>query len=264
MSMPGPGASLEGIQGGLTERLPFRVSIASRSELAAVARMRAAAYGRHLPELGSRLTQPEPADFEWGCEVVVASSKLDGTVLGTLRTHANALKPLPLEASLELPERYQGKRLVEATRLSVLGGADSSMVRNALFKAFYLYSLAQQADWLVVAGRRPVDRLYDGLLYTDVAEPGAFYPMAHAGGLPHRVMSMAVAEAEPIWRRAAHPLYRFAFEACHPDIDLSAARDLGGNWQQGLASGRGLPAPFGRGGSARSLVGLTPLPQLVQ
>ncbi len=225
MSKPG-----QGLEGEFSERLPFRVGIASRDELAAVAQMRAAAYGRHLPALGLRLVEPEPADFEWGCEVVVATSKLDGTVLGSLRTHANVLKPLPLEASMDLPERYSGRRMVEATRLSVSGGGDSSLVRNALFKAFYLYSQMQQADWLVVAGRRPVDRIYDGLLYQDVAEPGAFYPMAHAGGLPHRVMSMAVAEAEPIWRRAEHPLYRFAFQTRHPDIDLGAARDLTPVW----------------------------------
>jgi hypothetical protein len=228
MSKPGHAMSLEG---GLVERLPFRVGIASRAELADVARMRAAAYGRHLPELGQRLAQPEPADFEWGCEVIVATSKLDGTVLGTLRTHANVLKPLPLEESIDLPAHFQGKRLVEATRLSVLGGGQSSLVRNSLFKAFYLYSVAQNADCLVVAGRRPVDRIYDGLLYTDVAESGAFYPMAHAGGLPHRVMSMAVSEAEPIWRRAGHPLYRFAFEAQHSDIDLDEARDLTAVWE---------------------------------
>ncbi|MDN3922254.1 N-acyl amino acid synthase FeeM domain-containing protein [Roseateles violae] len=227
MTKPGsPG----GFEGGLSERLPFRVTIANRDELTEVARMRALAYGRHLPELGQRLSEPEPADFEWGCEVIVAKSKLDGTILGTLRTHTNVLKPLPLEASMTLPARYQGKRLVEATRLSVQSGGNASLVRNALFKAFYLYSLGQGADWLVVAGRRPVDRIYDGLLYTDVAESGAFYPMAHAGGLPHRVMSMAVAEAEPIWRQAEHPLYGFAFQTRHPDIDLDAVRDLSVVW----------------------------------
>jgi len=258
MSKPGDKVGLEG---GLSERLPFCVSIATRENMAAVARMRAAAYGRHLPELGSRLVEPEPADFEWGCEVMVASSRLDGSVLGTLRTHANVLKPLPMEASMALPERYRDKRLVEATRLSVLGGADASLVRNTLFKAFYLYSLMQQVDWLVVAGRRPVDRIYDGLLYTDVGERGAFYEMAHAGGLPHRVMSMAVAEAEPIWRRAEHPLYRFAFQTHHPDIDLSAARDLGDNWnlpksqpERGMAAGQGRlfhpPIPLRRASGA--------------
>ena len=213
-----------------TERLPFRVTVARRDELAAVARMRAAAYGRHLPDLGARLVEPEPADFEWGCEVLVATSKLDGSILGTMRTHANVPKPLPLQASIDLPDRYAGKRLVEATRLSILGGVDSAVVRNTLFKALYLYSLQQGADWIVVTGRRPVDRIYDGLLYTDVAERGVFYPMAHVGGLPHRVMSIEVAQAESIWRRAKHPLYHFAFVAEHADIDLSEAQDLKPAW----------------------------------
>lgn len=252
MSKPGDNSGVGlGVEEAV-ERLPFRVSIASREEMAAVVRLRATAYGRHLPELGARLMQAEPADFEWGCEVIVATSKLDGSVLGSLRTHANALKPLPLEASLALPERFRGKRLIEATRLSVLAGNQASMVRNALFKAFYLYGLAQQVDYLIAAGRRPVDRIYDSLLFSDVAEPAVFYPMAHAGGVPHRVMSLSVDEAEPAWRDAEHLLYPFMCLTRHPDIDLGAARHLSGDWARlrplpGFANAKGrlfhLPLP---------------------
>ncbi|HEY1090046.1 MAG TPA: hypothetical protein VGE47_03060 [Burkholderiaceae bacterium] len=208
------------------EHLPFEVRVARADELMAVAQMRASAYGRHLPAVGAQLVRPEMADYEMGCEVFVAVSRFDNSLLGTLRTHTNLLRPLPLEASIRLPDEYQGKRMVEATRLSVPGGSQASLVRNALFKAFFLYAAAQDLDWMVVTGRRPVDRIYDSLLYTDVAGPGAFYEMEHVGGVPHRVMSMAVAEAEPIWRRAAHPLYKFAFVTRHVDIDISGARDL--------------------------------------
>lgn len=226
MSKPGEGRELERV----SERLPFRVGVASREDMAAVVRLRAAAYGRHLPELGARLAQPEPDDFEWGCEVIVATSKLDGSVLGSLRTHTNALKPLPLEASIDLPDRYQGRRLVEATRLNVASGGSASLVRQALFKALYLYGQARQVDWLVVAGRRPVDRIYDGLLFDDVGEPRVFHPMRHAGGVGHRVMSLPVAEAEALWLAAEHPLHAFMCLSHHPDIDLRAARQLGGDW----------------------------------
>jgi hypothetical protein len=180
--------------------------------------------------MGLRLAQPEPADFELGCEVFVAVSKLDGSLLGTLRTHANALEPLPLEASLVLPERFQHHRLVEATRLSVQAGTNASLVRNALFKAFYQYCLSQRIDWMVLTGRRPIDRLYDGLLFTDVGETGAYHPMAHIGGVPHRVMSLSVSDADPIWREAKHPLYEFTVKTWHPDIDLSGVRDLSSAW----------------------------------
>lgn len=210
----------------LNERLPFRVRIAAADELGAVARLRAAAYGRHLPALASHLREPEAADFEPGNEVFVAVSKLDGSMLGTIRTHSNLFKPLPLEASMDLPPRFHGRRLVEATRLSVLGSLQASLVRNALFKIFFRYCLSQRVDWMFAAGRPPVDRLYDTMLWRDVGATRALYPMAHAAGVPHRVMCMAPAEAASIWRAARHPLFRFAFEIEHPDLDFTGVRDL--------------------------------------
>lgn len=209
-----------------SERLPFQVKIATADELMAAVRLRAAAYGRHLPALAAQLLQPEAADFELGNEVFVAVSKLDGSMLGTIRTHSNLFKPLPLEASFDLPARFHGCRLIEATRLSVLGSLDASLVRNALFKAFFQYCLSQKVDWMLAAGRRPVDRLYDAMLWRDVDGIGTLYPMAHAAGVPHRVMCMAPAKAEPTWRAADHPLFRFAFQTVHPDLNFSGVRPL--------------------------------------
>jgi hypothetical protein len=213
---------LEAVQSSAAiSRLPFRVKIASAEELMGVARLRAAAYGKHLPALATHLLQPEAADFEPGNVVFVAVSKFDGSMLGTLRTHANVFKPLPLEASIALPEHFHGRRMIEATRLSVLGSLQSSVVRNALFKAYYQYSLQQKADWMLATGRRPIDRMYDGLMFTDVLEPGTFYPMAHVSGVPHRVMCLAPADADRLWREASHPLYNFTVQTKHPDIDIS-------------------------------------------
>ena len=211
---------------GLNERLPFRVRIATADELEAVARLRALAYGRHVPALAAHLRQPEAADFEPGNEVFVAASKLDGSLLGTFRTHSNLFKPLPLEESMELPASFQGCRLIEATRLSVLGNLQASLVRNALFKAFFQYCRTQNSDWMLAAGRPPVDRLYASMLWRNVDSAGRLYPMAHAAGLPHRVMCMAPAQAESIWRAANHPLFRFAFQTVHADLDFSGVRAL--------------------------------------
>lgn len=211
-----------------TERLPFRVEIAAAGDLPEVARLRAQAYGRHLPGLGAVLQTPEPADYEKGCEVFIARSKFDGAVLGTLRTHSNILKPVPLEASIELPDYLKGSLMVETTRLSVLGGEGSSLVRNTLFKALHAYCLEQGVDWMLAAGRRPVDRIYDSLLFQDVNDKGVYYPMAHAAGVPHRVMQFSPELAQDIWAAHQHPLYRFVFETHHPDIDLSAAANLAG------------------------------------
>ena len=187
-------------------------------------------YGKHLPDLGSRLRNPEEADFELGCEVIVARSKLDGSLLGTLRTHANVLKPLPLQASIRLPALHQGQRMIETTRLCVKGNPNSSLVRNTLFKALFQYCSSQDVAWMMAAGRRPVDRIYDALIFSDVGEPGAFYPMAHAGNMPHRVMRFSPAHAQATWGACHHPLYEFVFETEHPDIDLTASSQLNFQW----------------------------------
>jgi len=227
------------------ERLPFRVEMASRQSLAEVAALRAASYGKHLPTLGAKLHQPEAADFDPACAVFVAQSKFDGSLLGSFRTHANVSDVLPLQTSLQLPERFRGARMVETTRLCIKGNLNASAVRSALFKALHLYCLAQKVDWMMAAGRRPVDRIYDGLLFQDVGEPRMFYPMAHAGGLPHRVMCLAPTDVEPLWGACRHPLYHFFFETSHPDIDLSGARNLDGAWgcpDTAPVSGESVPA----------------------
>ena len=213
------------------EVLPFRVEIVARRALQEVATLRAETYGKHLPDLAAQLGQPEPADFSRGCEVFAARSKLDGSLLGTLRTHANVYNPLPLQASIELPNRFRGTRMVETTRLCVKGGLGASTVRNALFKAMHQYCLDQSVDWMVVAARRHVDRIHDSLLFEDVKEPRVYYPMAHAGGVPHRVLSFSPINAEQLWRSQQHPLYSFIFETHHPDIDISMAQDLNYEWQ---------------------------------
>ena len=209
-----------------TELFPFRVELARAEDLAQIASMRTLAYGRHLPEFAKRLQLPEDADSEPGCEVFVARSKLDGSVIGTFRMHTNAFKPLPLQASIDLPEAYNGCRMIEAVRLCVLGGLNSSVVRSAMFKALYLYCLRENVRWMVIVGRRPMDRFYESLSFTDVLEPNAFYPMAHGCGIPHRVMSLPTAAIEPRCVERRHPFLNFIFHTRHPDIDLSRARDL--------------------------------------
>ncbi len=221
-------ALVERIQAAVarTEILPFKIEVASEAQMKGVVQLRAASYGKHLPELGSKLREAEAADFELGCEVLVATSKLDGSVLGTLRTHANVMAPLPLEYSLKLPTEFRNMRMVESTRLCIKGNPGSSLVRTALFKAFHNYCLAQNADWMMATGRRPVDRIYDGLLFRDVGTANHFYPMTFTGGVPHRVMYLAPGQVQSLWTGARHALTEFFFERNHPDIDLSRARDL--------------------------------------
>lgn len=221
-------ALVERIQAAVarTEILPFKVEVATEAQMDGVIQLRAASYGKHLPELGAKLREPEAADFAYGCEVFVATSKLDGTVLGTLRTHSNVMEPLPLQRSLNLPEYFNTRRMVESTRLCIKGNVESSVVRSALFKAFHAYCLAQGVDWMMATGRRPLDRLYTGMLFQDVGPSGVFYPMSFTGGVPHRVMSLAPRQVQSLWTESNHVLTEFFFEKNHPDIDVSGAKNL--------------------------------------
>lgn len=206
----------------LIERLPFRVAVASDDQLEAIAQTRSKAYGRHLPAMQDQLARPEPADMAADCILVAATSAVDGSILGSFRMQLNHIQALPLEMSFELPTEYQGGLLAEIVRLNIPSSAGAATVRAALFKAVYLCASMLGVKHLVVAGRRPVDRIYEGLLFSDIAEKGRMYPMAHVRGVQHRVMSLDVPLAEGRWRKAQHPLYGFMVTTEHPDIDMSA------------------------------------------
>lgn len=73
---------------------------------------------------------------------------------------------------------------------------------------------------MVITARAPLDREYEGMLFEDVFEEREFLPMAHVGGLPHRVLAKDVMAARRRWEEAKHPLFQFMVHTHHPDLDL--------------------------------------------
>ncbi|MBN8503503.1 MAG: hypothetical protein J0L58_03435 [Burkholderiales bacterium] len=203
------------------EWLPFTVErVADTDDLHEAVRVRQQAYARHLPEFSETLTEPEPADSQPGVVVLLARSKLDGSPLGSMRIQTNTYSPLPLEASLDLPPELANASLAEATRLGVAVGQAGSLVKTALFKAFYLHCIAHNVQYMVVAGRQPLDRQYLRLLFREVYPERGLIPLRHAGNLPHRVMSLDLDDAERLWSEAKHPLLGFICHTLHPDIRI--------------------------------------------
>lgn len=189
-------------------------------DLQAVRALRAEAYGHHDPALARRVAELDGADWSPGSCVLMACDKLDGRLLGTLRLQRGQPRPLPLEHSVCLPEALRRHTRAELTRLAVRRGADP-LVRLMLFKAAWLHALATQVRQLVITARSPaLIRLYQQLGFEDVWTADHWWPMAHVGGLPHRVLSFEIAGAERRWHEAAHPLYPLFVETCHPDLDL--------------------------------------------
>ena len=211
----------------IREFLPFTVTIVRDMEaLRAAVQVRHAAYARHLPDVARAMGDAEPWDYADGTVVLVARSKLDGGPLGTLRLHSNEFLPLPVEGSVKLPEDFNGLRLAELTRLAIPSGSTGTLLRISLLKAGLLCSKAMGCQRMVLTARAPLDRMYERLLFTDVDATAGFVPMAHVGGVPHRVLWQGVDETKANLRAAKHPLYQFMFETVHPDlvIDDSLSR----------------------------------------
>jgi len=203
------------------EWLPFTIEVVDSAEaLQAAVRVRQAAYARHLPQFSASLVEPEPADLEPGVAVLLARSKLDGSPLGSMRIQTNALRPLPLEASVELPASLRDAHLAEATRLGVTQAGVGRLVKTALFKGFYLYCIAHEVEHMVVTARMPIDRQYERLLFKEVFPGRGAIPFRHVGNLPHRVLCFDMLQAERAWQEAGHPLLDFMCHTYHPDIHI--------------------------------------------
>ncbi|VVE28883.1 N-acyl amino acid synthase FeeM domain-containing protein [Pandoraea terrigena] len=217
-AVPAPASDLETMR---EERLPFIVTIAGdEAALRDAVAMRQAAYGRHLPDLAATLSEPEPGDHEPGALVLVARARLDGAVLGTMRIQTNRYQPLHLEDSAPLPQWLDSAALAEATRLGVAAGPVGRVVKTALFKAFYQYCLLSGIDWMVITARPPLHRQYEALMFTDVFPSQGLIPMAHVGGIGHRVLALDVAQARARWQAAEHPLFAYMCLTHHPDLRL--------------------------------------------
>lgn len=209
------------------ENLPFTVSLVQdETSLGKAIQMRQSAYGRHVPDLAQKLDKPDQYDYEPGTVVLLAESKMDGEPLGTMRVQSNQYSPLALEQSVTLPDWLQGQTMAEATRLGIARGGVGRIVKTALFKAYYQYCLHAGIDWMVIAGRSPLDRQYEALLFEDVFPSEGYIPMQHAGNIPHRVMALKTELVEEKWGQVNHPLYEFFFHAQHPDIRVSTVEPI--------------------------------------
>ncbi len=205
-----------------TERLPFTIRrVETEDSLRKAVGIRHAAYARHVPEFARSLEAPEACDYADDTVVLIAESKLDGSAIGTARIQTNLHGQLHIEESVELPEWLQGRRLAEVTRLGVSEGRIGHVVKIALIKACFEYCEQNGIDYAVVTGRRPIDRHYEQLLFSDVLENKEMVPLRHVGGIPHRVMAFEIATGEQRWAAARHPLLGYFRHTHHPDIDIA-------------------------------------------
>lgn len=203
------------------ERLPFWVRLVrNEADLRKAVHIRHAAYARHVPDLAHQLQEPEATDYEDGVVVLLAESKLDGSPLGTARIQSNRFRALSVEQSVDLPAWMDGMHLAEVTRLGIVGGTMGRLVKTVLIKAAFQYCERQGIEQAIAAGRAPIDRHYEQLLFEDLFPAKGFIPLAHAGNLPHRVMAFDIDSGPARWQQAQHPALNFFCHTRHPDIDM--------------------------------------------
>lgn len=201
--------------------LSFTLRVArSAPELEGACAARSVGYGHHLPALTAAYSVPDAIDLDPATAVFVCTDKRRGHTVGTARVQVSTRGPLLIEQAVALPEAMVNHARAEVTRLSAVPGADP-LVKLALWKAAWLYCQASQVRWLVIGARsEALVRQYRRLGFDDLHADQRSVPLAHAGGVPHRVLMFNTMTAERHWHGANNALYGFMIETLHPDIDL--------------------------------------------
>jgi hypothetical protein len=214
--------------------------VASRQDLLDACAVRAQAYGHHLPELGAALAQPDELDHDPATTVFLCRDKSTGRATGTMRVQTSLAGPLLIEDSLSLPGHLACSTRAEVTRLAVPVGVDP-LTRLCLWKASYLFCMAHGLRWMVIGARSDaLIRNYRRLGFVDVFGSDDLKPLAHTGGVPHRIMAFDAFSARRVWGEQRHPLYTFMFETEHDDLQVTAD-----DTPAGIAPGRfGAVAPW--------------------
>jgi len=200
--------------------LPFRVRPAELADdLRHVQRVRELAYGRHVGQHAASFGLPDPLDHNADATVLLAEDRASREVVGSARIQLNRRGPLEIERSVTLPKRLDGRLLCEVTRLCVMPGYCSRLVRPALVKACYLRITALRVSGVVAGSRCSLLRLYRALGFDDLFGDAREVPLAHGGGLPHRVLWLDLLEPESVRDVVQGPMHAFVFRDWHPDIE---------------------------------------------
>ena len=210
----------------LVQLLGFRLRmVRNRQDLLAACRVRAQAYGRHMPQLPQPAAPaPDALDSDTHTCVLLCEDKRSGTAVGTMRLQTSFGGPLQIEHSVQMPAAVLACSRVELTRFAVAQGADP-LVKLALMKAAFLHSRAAGVQLMLLGARSPaLVRLYQRLQCTELFEPGARFPLQHAGGVAHQVLVNDLRNVEERWCADGHAWLGFMLHTWHPDIDVICTR----------------------------------------
>lgn len=161
-----PGASLQGQNG------PLRLSLVTdRDRMGQVMQLRRRAYRRHgYPELP---IEPDRHDLNPSTAILTVDDAT-GQAIATMRVCFNEGSTIDWSQRIELPSTFAGRRIAFFERLAVDGeGRTNARVKQLLFKAAWSLTEAAGVEMIVVATIAPLNRLFEGIGFTNVFGPGA-------------------------------------------------------------------------------------------
>jgi hypothetical protein len=203
--------------------LPFVVKFARvKNPIKKIQDLRQETFGEHYPDLVSFMRDEDKRDWQDGSIVLYAQSKITGEIVGSLRATDNLKRPIQYEREVQLPEYLQGKVLASTNRFVIARGPGAAIVKMALIKAMYLYVVAIQIPFVMLAAMPPANRLYQRLGFKSVF---ASERMFRLSDFP-KPITLLVIETEFFaseLKQRNIPFYEFIFKRTHPDIEVFSA-----------------------------------------
>ena len=142
------------------ELLTFIVRPANSDEdIAALCDLRAAAYARHdyLPGVADRLLEIDETDLR--STLLVAESKADGAIVGTIRVNSSLRGTTPIPPQMPNVE-FEGDSFTYVDRFAAQQGPLADIVALALIKAQWFCAYHEGVDWILAAALPALARRY--------------------------------------------------------------------------------------------------------
>jgi len=171
------------------------------------------------------LMQEDILDSQANCTLILGEDQ-HGRPVGTMRILESLSGPIELHSFVDLtailpPSQFQAEQsIAEASRFTILSGAQSKELKLLLWKTFYLFCLDRGVEFMLACVRKPAARDYLQLFFDDVGAAGQFiHP--HLGQHAHYTYIAHAPSLERRFRATQHPLADFFLNTPHPFIDLS-------------------------------------------
>lgn len=218
----------------LSEELPFIVKITRlTSELPEVVRTRDTLFATRYPYLPPEQLYigTDRFDSQRHHLVIYIVSKVNQSVLGSVRIATNSERPLRLELDLVngLPKPWGNSHLAYISRFNVERCADERLVNLALLKAVDLYCHSKQAHMMIIAAPKPTDRVWKKIGFTDLYK-GEDSFVLEGYPTPVRVLGSSLQRVREKINETDKEAFHFMYEAYHADFKIFDS--VSGVWER--------------------------------